>query len=327
MKLDPKLPFGNHAPPPADHTDADSDFGFGNKITQRLIAPDGSFNVVRRGGRKFLAYEWLLELSWLRFFGLILAFYIIVNAFFAGLLLLVAGPETIDGLEMGNGGVNFLQAFFFSVQTFTTVGYGALNPQGLAANLVASLCALSGLLSLALVSGLFFARFSRPRARILFSDSAVVTPYNGGRSLQFRIANERNNKIIDLMAQVTLSWVENGDDRTLARRRFANLSLERQQVNLFPLNWTIVHPIDEQSPLFEFDEQTCEEKRLEILVLIEGHDEMFSNTVHRSHSYTWDEIEWNRRFVPMYFPGPTGATVLELKKISETTELPPEDQS
>lgn len=298
----------------------EDDLGFGAKIGSsggRLINRDGSFNVVRTGIGAWTPYQTLVEMPWGRFFGLVVLFYLGVNLVFASLFLLV-GVQQISGATPGALGENFANAFFLSVQTFTTVGYGALSPQGIAANIVAAFDALTGLMSLALATGLLFARFSKPRAQILFSEHAIIAPYQHGMSFQFRIANLRNNNIINLKAKVNMTWMEEVDGR--AQRRFAGLSLERDQVFLFPLNWTIVHPINAKSPLWGKTLEDLRQMRAEFIILLQGYDETFAQDVHTNGSYTSDEIIWNARFQLMYFPK-DGHTELKLDRINDIVRL------
>jgi inward rectifier potassium channel len=200
------------------------------------------------------------------------------------------------GAEMLGG--HFSQAFFFSIQTFATIGYGQIGPNGLAANMVVTVEALVGLMYQALATGLLFARFARPSVSILFSDRAVIAPYGTGQALQFRIANRRRSEIIELQAQVLFSAME--DQRGTMVRRYWPLPLERNKVTFFPLSWTIVHPIDETSPLAGKTREELEAKRAEILVLLSGIDETFEQTVHARSSYRIDEIVWNARFRSMF---------------------------
>jgi inward rectifier potassium channel len=232
---------------------SDNDLGFGSGITSgedRLINRGGFYNILRRGGKAWRPYQALLEMSWLRFFALITAIYIVVNSVFA-LIYLTIGLEYLSGAEPANSPVgDFFVAFFFSVQTFTTVGYGAISPTGIAANIIASIDALVGLMGFALATGLFFARFAQPQSSILFSKKAVIRPYKDTpyESFQFQIVNQRNNKLINLSAKVSMSWVSE-DEKGRKARRFTLLELERDKVFLFPLNWVLVHIIDKDSPL------------------------------------------------------------------------------
>lgn len=308
----------NEAASPASPASNDNDLGFGNKIpttSGRLLRPDGSFNVQRRGLRAYTPYQALVEMSWPKFLLLVFAFYLLVNAGFA-LGFCLIGLQHLVGIEAGSFLEGFLQAFFFSIQTFTTVGYGAISPVSMASNLLAAIVALVGLMSLALATGLFFARFSKPRARILFSRHLLYAPYRdtGLFSLQFRIANIRANRVINLRAQVVVSWF---DDLPEGRqRRFAPLTLERSSVTLFPLNWTIVHIIDERSPLHGWTPERMQACELELLTLVEGFDETYAQVVHVNRSYTCQELVWRARFRMMYH-AENGSTVLELDHIDD----------
>jgi inward rectifier potassium channel len=196
-------------------------------------------------------------------------------------------------------GGHFSQAFFFSVQTFATIGYGQIGPNGFGANALVTVEALVGLIFQALATGLLFARFSRPTASILFSHQAIVAPYGSGQSLQFRIANRRKNEIIQLEAQVLFSAME-PDGRGGFVRRYTLLPLERNKVTFFPLSWTIVHPIDPASPLAGKTADDLVKAEAEVLVLLSGIDETFAQTVHARSSYRAEEIIWNRRFRSMF---------------------------
>lgn len=293
------------------------DPGFGTKITgsaDRLINKDGSYNIIREGRQVWTAYQSLVEMPWSRFFFFIFVYYLIINLVF-GIGFLIIGVENLSGVEANNWMDDLAAAFFFSVQTFTTVGYGAVNPIGVASNLLASADALIGLISTALATGLFFARFSKAKAQLVFSKDALISPYRGTRqmSFQFRIVNLRESRIINLRTSVILSWVE----KTKAghpTRRFFNLPLERESVNLLPLNWTIVHLIDKDSPIMGWEPRDFTKNQAEVIIFIEGYDESFGQKVHVSSSYTCREIRWNAHFLPMYYPK-HGKTVLDLDAI------------
>lgn len=296
----------------------EDDLGFGSQIEGgqgRLMKQDGSFNVERKGFKAWTPYQDLVEMSWTRFLSLILFIYVMINAVFAGLFVLI-GIENILGVHDEHGMVgDFLHAFFFSIQTFTTVGYGAMHPSGMAANIVASLDAMIGLMAFALFTGLLFARFSRPRASIAFSETAIIAPYKDGlNSLQVRIVNCRDNKIIDLEARMSMAWHEKVNG--VSKRNFANLEMERNKVFLFPLNWTLVHPITKDSPLYDKTPKDLEKMQAEFLVLVKGHDDTYAQTVHSNSSYIWKEVKWNMRFEKMYYPE-DGTTILDLDKLSE----------
>ncbi len=278
------------------------DFGLGDKVARqpgtRLINVDGSFNVVRRGRSFFAPYKHLVEMSWPRFIMLSLVVYLLCNLLFAVGFYLI-GPDQLSGIDGWSPFDKFLGCFYFSVQTFTTVGYGSIAPDSVATNALAALLALFGWIALALVTGLFFARFSRPTRMVVFSDKAIIAPLQDGqRSLQFRIANKRDTNLINVQASIVLTWLEDGGEGM--NRRFHPLQLERDYVPLFPLNWTIVHPITEDSPIHGWTEADYRERYSELLVAIEAYDHTFAQQVHVTNSYTYEEMDWNVRFRPMY---------------------------
>ncbi len=284
----------------------DRDLGFGSVVghasRQRLLNRDGSFNVVRSGLgflESLAPYHLLLTTSWPGFLGFVALLYVAVNVLFAGAYL-ACGPQALVGTGADMMGGRFGRAFFFSIETFATIGYGQLAPNGVPANLVVTVEALVGLMYQALATGLLFARFARPTADILFSRHALVSPYGDeGTALMFRIVNRRRNEIIGLEAQVLYSAME-PDGRGGMVRRYTALPLERNKVTFFPLSWTVVHPIDETSPLAGKTAAQLERAEAEILVLLSGIDEAFEQTVHARSSYRADEIVWNARFQSMF---------------------------
>jgi inward rectifier potassium channel len=284
---------------------------------RRFINKDGSFNVHRQlsGLKNLHVYQYLINISWKKFFALVVLSYFGVNALFA-LIYMLFGVENLQGAEGKTVLGGFLDAFYFSVHTFTTVGFGSISPKGTAVNLVASVEALVGWMSLALATGLFFARFSRPTARIIFSKQALIAPYQSGTSLQFRIANLRDNVIVDLEGKLLLMTVENNSGQL--QRRYYELKLERPGIHFFPLAWTVVHPIDETSPFFGKKDSDLASLQAEIMILIKGFDDTFSQVVHTRYSYRYDEILWGARFVPIFYIDKQGDVILELDRISET---------
>jgi inward rectifier potassium channel len=281
----------------------DRDLGFGSVVSQqrhlRLLNRDGSFNVTRKQGLldSFGSYYSLIMMSWPRFIALVIAFYLVVNSVFAGIYVLCGRNAlyTSTGPEISSP---FLKAFFFSVHTFATIGYGNVIPSGLAANIAVAVESLFGLMGFALATGLLFARFSRPTAKIHFSDKAVLAPYRGITAFEFRIINARNNQIIELGARVLLARFQNVDGNRI--RKYHPLKLEREKVVFFPLSWTIVHPIDEQSPMYGLTREDLVGSDAEFLILLTGIDETFSQTVHARSSYGADEIEFGSKFSNMY---------------------------
>jgi inward rectifier potassium channel len=302
----------------------DNDLGFGNVVSsesrRRLLNQDGTFNVVREGlgwFERVAPYHAMLSLSWPRFLVQVVAAYVAINVAFAVAYWLCGPGALLDPSHtVPDGGLT--RAFFFSVETFGTIGYGAVAPSGLAANVVVSVESLVSLLVLALTTGLVFARFSRPTARIRFSSHAVVAPYQGGRALEFRLANTRRSEIVQLEARVLFSrMVDEGDRRV---RRFEPLALERDRVVFFPLSWTVVHPIDDRSPMRGLTHDDLVRAEAEVLVLLSGMEETFATTVHARTSYRAEDIRWDVRFASVFNPPrPDGTLSIDIGRLHEVT--------
>jgi len=309
---------------PVKNSDQYQDLGIGSSAAaakQRFINRDGSFNVVRRGLPYWLGvspYHAMLTMSWWRFNIIIIALYVLVNLFFASLYMLV-GMEHLGGTIAHTPFERFFEAFFFSAQTFTTVGYGRINPIGMTASSIAALESMVGLLAFALATGLLYGRFSRPTARILFSDNAVIAPYKAIKGFMFRIANARSNQIIEVEVQVTLSRNEL-DDHGKTVRKFYTLELERQKVVFFHLSWTIVHPIDEASPLYGWTKADLDASEAEFLILFKGFDDTFSQTVHARGSYKHFEVLENRKFAHIITIAQSGVPEIDLDRIHDVEE-------
>jgi inward rectifier potassium channel len=287
----------------------------------RAINKDGSFNIRRRGLRGLggSIYMHLVNLSWPKFWGLVALAYLVVNTIFAAMYTML-GPRALRAAETDMGLGAFGKAFFFSVHTLTTVGYGDLYPLGFAANVVASAEAAVGLMGFALATGLLFARFSRPNARLVFSDRMVVAPYGDGYSLQFRMANRRTNVLTDVLVDMMLMTVEQNAEGQL-RRNFVELKLERKKIFFLALTWTVVHVIDESSPLKGMKAADLERVQAEVLILIRGYDDSFTQVVNTRYSYRWEEIEWSARFAPAFDVSPAGHLVLDVDRISATSAV------
>ncbi|MCP4439452.1 MAG: potassium transporter [Aureispira sp.] len=308
---------GQRAPDDAANSNF-NDLGFGTKINSptRLINKDGSFNI-RRTGKRFEQlhiYQWLVLMSWPKFLGLVFSFYILINSIFACLYLAV-GVESLSGVATDETMHPFWGAFFFSVQTLTTVGYGSVSPIGFAANLLAAFGAFTGLLAFALATGLLFARFSKPSVSILYSKNALLSPYLEGKGLMFRITNRRNNVLANLHATVMASWIAPTPDGP--KRKYSPLALERDHLAFLALNWTIVHPITKESPFDGWGQDDYQKADLEILVVLEGYDETFANIVRSLSSYKWSDLVCNAKFDPMYNPNQEGEIMLDLGKLND----------
>lgn len=290
------------------------DPGLGEKYfrrTKRVINKDGSFNVTRMGTdfHPKDIYQFLVNLSWTKFFLLAIIAYILFNALF-GLIYFFIGIQNLKGADVSTNLQNYFSCFFFSVQTSTTIGYGGIIPEGLLANFIVTIEAMAGVLAFALITGLLYGRFSHPFSRILYSKNAIIAPYKEINSLQFRIVNQRNNNLMDIEAKVMAMLVDKDFNR-----KYYDMKLERYSVHFFALSWTIVHPIDEDSPIFEKSLEDLKEKQFEILILIKGYDDTFNQVVHSRYSYTFEEIVWGAKFVRSFNTNSDGDIILNLDDI------------
>ncbi|MFC4636840.1 ion channel [Deinococcus hohokamensis] len=308
MESPPVEPIGN-------------DLGLGRVVAQesrqRMLNPDGSFNA-QRGGLGFWAslnlYHDLISLSWPMFFGLLALAYLLLNAAFAGAYL-AAGPGALSELPADGVG-RFWACFFFSVQTFGTIGFGHVYPRSLTADVLVTFEAFVGLLGVALATGMLFARFSRPRHRLLFSRCAVVAPYRGGWGLMFRLVNAQRTQVIEVEAEVTVAYFKQVEEQAV--RHFARLKLERDSVTFFPLAWTVVHPIDENSPLWQVTPEGLRAAGTEVMVSIRGLDDAVYDPVRARTSYQADAIRWHTRFSDLYLRRPGHPVSIDVRRLSET---------
>lgn len=255
-----------------------------------------------------------MTITWRRFFALIVLLFFVTNALFAFAYFL-CGPDAIVGGTGKTASGRFLDSFFFSVQTLSTIGYGILSPKGLAANILVTLQSLTGLLFFALSTGLVFARFSRPMARIVFSDRAIIAPYHEITAFEFRIMNALQSQLSDVKIRVVFTRMM--EQEGACRRIFEELPLERPNVTFFPLHLTVVHPIDENSPLFGMTEDELEKQDVEFIALLTAFDETFSTYVNTRCSYKYHETVVGARFVDMFVPSEDGRISVDMGKIHE----------
>jgi len=297
------------------------DLGFGSVVAgqsrERLLNHDGSFNV-RRTGLNFLTslnlYHTLLSMSWKVFLSLLLLLYFTSNVAF-GLIYASLGAESLVDTSSTPTDSLFLRGFFFSVQTFATIGYGTIHPVGFIPNLLVTIESYYSMVVTALITGIIFARFARPTARIHFSNVAVIAPYLDINGFMFRLVNGRSNQLIEVEAKVMFTRFveENGS----VVRRFDLLELERKNVAFFPLAWTIVHPINEKSPLYGLTPEDLRKSDTEFLILLTATDETFAQVVHTRSSYKPEEIKFGYKFISIYNPAEEGETIsINIKKLS-----------
>jgi inward rectifier potassium channel len=289
---------------------------------RRAIEKNGQFNVRRKGTtwRDVHPYLHLISMPWAAFLGVLFSGFLILNTLFAVGYYLLGANELHNGVAVETLGGAFMNDFFFSAQTLTTVGYGSVWPQGFGANVLAALEAMFGLMGFALATSLLYGRMARPSARISYSPNMAVAPYLDGASLQFRVVNRRANSITDLHVTMVLMDVEGppGD----LKRAYKPLKLERERVLFFPVSWTIVHPIDSESPLYGKTAADLERSQSEFIILIKGYDDTFNQTVHSRYSYRFDELVWGARFVPAFHIDSDGDIVLEVDKVGELRREP-----
>lgn len=235
-----------------------------------------------------------------------------INLLF-GLLYVLIGVQHITGIISENFAHDFIQSCFFSLKTFTTVGYGQLAPSGNLISIISAVESILGLISFAMMTSVIYGRFSKPSARLLYSDKAIIAPYQGGKSLQFRVANTRMSMLLELHATVAIQFTAMKED--VYHRDYERLTLERDSILFFPLNWTIVHPINKSSPLYDFTIEDFLDKKAEIIVQIKGFDDTFGQTVHSRYSYLSEEIVWGGEFKPAYETSETGDIIFHVDQL------------
>ncbi|MEO8238380.1 MAG: ion channel [Flavobacterium sp.] len=305
---------------------ADKNSGFGtnaNSYGGRFVNKNGTPNIEKRGMhllRRISWYHTMIDMPNWKFMLILFTFYIVINFIFA-LIYYAIGIQHLDGIAQSQSILTqFGQAYFFSAQTFTTVGYGHISPTGFLTSALSAAEALIGLLSFAIATGLFFGRFSKPTAFLKFSHNALIAPYEDKKGLMVRVVPFKNTNFTDAKAKVTLamSIEENGK----MTNKFYNLELEIDRVNALSLSWTLVHPITENSPLYNFTAEDFKKTHGEILVFITTFDDMFSNTVAARTSYTFNEIIYGAKFKPMYNRSKDGSkTILHLDLLNKFEQL------
>ncbi|AZI42601.1 transporter [Deinococcus psychrotolerans] len=315
------LPPGQDSP---KLTETPHDLGLGRVVAEqsgeRFLNKDGSFNVQRRGmgWQSISLYGALLTVPWNLFFLTMGALYLALNALF-GLIYFGLGSGALSEEPlMGMG--RYLACFFFSVQTFGTIGYGHVYPLSVAANTVVTVEAFVSLLGVALATGVLFARFSRPQSRILFSQVAVIAPFEGGKALMFRLINGRRSQLMNAKVEAVHTQFETLPDGRRVRR-FKRLQLERAEVTLFPLAWTVVHPITQDSPYWHTTLEALREADAEIMVVFSATDEAVQQNIHARSSYKIHEFRWNHRFADLYRRTRDGHLYVDAERLHDTEAI------
>lgn len=296
----------------------DPGFGYNSiKGAKRIINKDGSSNIIHLNRKSNIndLYAYLISISWIRFFFFVFLGYILLNTLF-GFVYTMIGIDQIAP-STGNFFTDFLNGFFFSAQTVTTVGYGGIAPKGLAANLVSTFEALVGLLSFSFITGLLYGRFSKPKASIKFSDAMILREFKEQRALMFRLMNNRKNIMIEPEISITLS-ISNKDVDGKYKRSFYNLDLERKNIMYLPTIWTVVHTINNDSPLFNYSDAQIIELDAEIYILAQYHEESFSQKVYQLYSYHFNDIKINHKFIRSFSINENGYVELDHKLLNKT---------
>jgi len=287
---------------------------------QRLLNKDGTFNSRRVGlpfWETFNFYHYLVGVSWIKFILFVFLGYTTLNMIFAVIFYSIGVDTHLLGVIANSEPEKFYEAFFFSAQSFTTVGYGRISPVGFWANSIASFESLVGLMCLAIATGLFYGRFAKPVSKVLYSKCAVIAPYKDVTGFQFRIANEQKSELIDVEVRAMFSILKD-ENANSPNRKYYNLKLEFNKINFFSLIWTVNHIIDSESPLYGLTQNDLENGHAEFLILIQGYDDTFMSNVHSRSSYRHNEIKWNTKFVNVYGFDEDGRTTVALDKISDT---------
>jgi inward rectifier potassium channel len=300
-----------------------AELGFGSKNyneSVRFLNQDGAVNIKRKVTDKHIGFDmfhWLLGIKWGQFFALVFFSYGAVNTLFA-IIYFSIGVDKFGGIEAGSGIENFLQLFFFSAQTLTTVGYGHIYPNSSLISTVSSIESMFGLMGFALVTGILYGRFAKPKADIQYSNKALISPYNDITGFMFRIANKKQNELIETECQLVLA-INNLETK---KRDFHFLDLERSKINFLPLTWTLVHPIDDKSQLYEVTQDEFNQRDGEFIILIKSITDTYFHTVYSRMSYKASEIAWNAKFVPMkQMPHKDGSISINLNDIHSYDKL------
>lgn len=299
----------------------DPGFGYNSKENARNIINDNGTSNVRHINRKRNVndlYTYFIDISWFQFFALILVAYTILNMLF-GVFYVAIGIEQITKPK-GTFLEDFLNGFFFSAQTLTTVGYGGIAPQGITANFIAAFEAMIGLLSFSFITGMLYGRFSKPKANIEFSENIILRDFKSQKAIMFRLMNSRKTVMIEPEITVTLSVTEENEKNEF-KRNFYELKLERNKIMYLPTVWTIVHQIDDDSPLYKYSKEEIRNLDAHLYILINYHEESFSQKVYQINSYHFEDLITDVKYKSAASFDVEGYTLLDHNKLSEVENL------
>ncbi len=294
------------------------------KGRQRTINDDGSYNMQRLTGNlfgNFNPYHWVITTSWLNYWLVVFTFYGVMNVLFATIYFSI-GVEQLSGIHSENAITAWLYCFFFSAQSFTTVGYGGIHPIGVFANFMATIEAFIGLMTFALATGTLYGRFSKPVSCIKYSKEILIAPYKNGTGLQFMVANQLETTLMEMEAKVNMSWSD-VDEQGKPLRRFQQVKLEYDKIAMFPTSWIVNHPIDEESALFGKTMEEIKSLDFEIFVLLKGFDDVFSQTIYSRHSFMSDRFVWGAKFRRPFHVDANGKLIMDLRKVGEYDLMSP----
>lgn len=285
-----------------------------------MMNADGSYNIVRKGGIRGVNdfYKFLIEVSWTTFIVILFSAFLLINVLFAGIYYWI-GIEQLQGFNQ-NALSAFEDAFFFSSQTFTTVGYGALAPTGFAASAVATLESFLGLSSFAIATGLLWGRFSKPSSKILFSRNILLTPFDNGTAVMFKMVNRRSNVLLNTSVNCTFS-IDKGSGAASYEKEYSKMELEIDRVKFFPLTWTLVHRVTAESPFHGRTLEELKERHAEVVILVEAFDETYSQSIFQRHSYGGDQWLENVKFDRTFEANENGEIVLYIDRIDRVVPL------
>nr|WP_294860368.1 ion channel [uncultured Fluviicola sp.] len=286
------------------------------KSVKRFLNENGSYNIKRIGSIRLLKdfYKYLIDLNTWKFGAFLVSSFLVANLFFAGVYCLI-GTEHLHGIKPDQN--EFIAAYYFSAQTFTTVGYGAIAPVGNLTSFVAAMEAFVGLIAFAIATGLIYGRFSRPSTKIAFSHNVIITPYKEKMALMFKIVNHRNSVLLNTKVHVMLSIVHKKNEDDALTRQYFNIPLEVDFVRYFPLTWTLVHEINEDSPLYDMSLSEIRSRLSELLVIIEAFDETYSQMVIKKHSYAEHQWATGVKFKRNFHADESGMIILNINEISD----------
>ena len=284
---------------------------------QRFVTPDGKFNITHLNKKKSLneAYTYLIGVSWPRFFVVLFAGFTTINIFFASVYVSLG----VQNLKIVPKSFieNLFNASFFSVQTLTTLGYGYYSPQTILTGFVSSIEAILGLITFAFITGLLYGRFSKPKVNIRFSDNILYCKHKGENAIMFRLISRKKALIINPTVRVSLSLGALDNEGKL-KNNFFTFSLVRDTITYMPTTWTLVHIIDESSPLSKFTKEEIKKLQGELLILFSYHDELYNQELHQVHSYIFENLKFDHVFKKAYYYNDEGKMVLDHNLLNAT---------